>query len=87
MRMYVYIYIYIHMKQHIYIYICIYISLSISIYLSISLSLYIYIYTQFNNTKYVIYNILNNYTQFPSQYFPSQDFFQGLGCPETFFDR
>ena len=22
--------------------------------------------------------------QFPSQYFPSQDFFQGLGCPETF---
>ena len=27
------------------------------------------------------------YTQFPSQYFPSQDLFQGLGCPETFFDR
>ena len=24
------------------------------------------------------------YTQFPSQDFPSQDLFQGLGCPETF---
>ena len=24
------------------------------------------------------------YTQFPSQDFPSQDFFQGLGCPEAF---
>ena len=26
-----------------------------------------------------------HYTHFPSQDFPSQHFFQGLGCPETFF--
>ena len=28
-----------------------------------------------------------NYTQFRSQVFPSLDFFKGLGCPETLFDR
>ena len=31
--------------------------------------------------------IVSVISQFPSQDFHSQDFFQGLGYPESFFDR